>query len=192
MPTLVRDQAAPDDTAAAAVPPAAPAATFAAPRPARRRASRGRLFSVASLAVAAAAVAAVLGINLVHDNNQISHLQHASAASAAAALRDARPQGRRMSRAPSHVRAGPVRGAPERPGLPGASPTCRRSRRRRPISSGASSTGRPSRSGCSGRLPTRAGFTFAGSPTPSKLGITVEPAGGSVVPTGSMLAAGTV
>ena len=46
--------------------------------------------------------------------------------------------------------------------------------------------------GLLGQTPHAAGFTFAGSPTPSKLGITVEPAGGSVVPTGSMLAAGTV
>ena len=46
--------------------------------------------------------------------------------------------------------------------------------------------------GLLGRTPNRAAFTLAGSPTPSKLGITVEPAGGSVVPTGSMLAAGTV
>ncbi len=85
--------------AAHADPPARRAAACAAPeeRPTRgfrtprtsaashRRASRGRLLSVASLAVAAAAVAAVLGVNLVHANNQISNLKQAPTASAAAA-----------------------------------------------------------------------------------------------------------
>ena len=75
MPTLVRDQTAPD--APARSDAAAPAAPFATPGPARRRASRGRLFSVASLAVAAAAVAAVLGVNLVDANNQVAQLQGA-------------------------------------------------------------------------------------------------------------------
>ena len=46
--------------------------------------------------------------------------------------------------------------------------------------------------GLLGQDPHGAAFTLGGSSHPSKLGITVEPAGGSVVPTGSMLAAGTV
>jgi hypothetical protein len=35
-------------------------------------------------------------------------------------------------------------------------------------------------------------YTLAGSIRPSKLGITIEPAGGSAVPTKSMLASGIV
>ena len=46
--------------------------------------------------------------------------------------------------------------------------------------------------GLLGQAPHAVAFSLAGSPQPSKLGITVEPAGGSVVPTGAMLAAGTV
>ena len=78
MPTLVREGSAHEERTAA---------TFRTPSPAPRRASRGRLFSVASLAVAAAAVAAVLGVNLVHANDQISSLHHAAPASAVAALK---------------------------------------------------------------------------------------------------------
>ncbi len=179
MPTLVRDQTA-----------AASAATFATPRPARRRASRGRLFSVASLAVAAAAVAAVLGISLVHDNNQISHLQHASPASAAAALR---VPGHKVVNVESahHVQLAQFVVLPSGQGYLVKSNL--------PTLSSAHTyqlwgviNGQAISLGLLGQTPHAAGFTFAGSPTPSKLGITVEPAGGSVVPTGSMLAAGTV
>jgi anti-sigma-K factor RskA len=46
--------------------------------------------------------------------------------------------------------------------------------------------------GLLGQDPHGAAFSLGGSSHPSTLGITVEPAGGSVVPTGSMLAAGTV
>ena len=88
--------------------------------------------------------------------------------------------------------AGPVRGAPR-----GARATWSKSNL--PTLSSAHTyqlwgviNGQAISLGLSARRPTRGRFTFAGSPTPSKLGITVEPAGGSVVPTGSMLAAGTV
>ena len=46
--------------------------------------------------------------------------------------------------------------------------------------------------GLLGRSATSAVFTLAGSPTPTQLGVTVEPAGGSVVPTTAMVATGTV
>ena len=188
MPTLVRDQTAPD--AAARSDAAAPAAPFATPRPARRRASRGRLFSVASLAVAAAAVAAVLGISLVHDNNQISHLQHATSASATAALR---VPGHKVVNVESahHVQLAQFVVLPSGQGYLVKSNL--------PTLSSAQTyqlwgviNGRAISLGLLGQTPHAAGFTFAGSPTPSKLAITVEPAGGSVVPTGSMLATGTV
>ena len=82
MPTLLRDEPAP---AAAPPPEERTRRGFRTPRTSaasHRRASRGRLLSVASLAVAAAAVAAVLGVNLVHANNQISNLKQAPTASA--------------------------------------------------------------------------------------------------------------
>ncbi len=46
--------------------------------------------------------------------------------------------------------------------------------------------------GLLGQSPTQATFTVAGSASPSTLGITVEPAGGSVVPSQPMVAQGTV
>ena len=45
--------------------------------------------------------------------------------------------------------------------------------------------------GLLGPSPGQATFTVAGADTPSQLGVTVEPAGGSVVPTSAMLASGT-
>jgi anti-sigma-K factor RskA len=46
--------------------------------------------------------------------------------------------------------------------------------------------------GLLGQSPHLVTFTLAGSAKASRLGVTVEPAGGSVLPSGSMLASGTV
>jgi anti-sigma-K factor RskA len=46
--------------------------------------------------------------------------------------------------------------------------------------------------GLLGGSPSRAAFTMAGSTRPSHLSITAEPAGGSVFPTGPIVATGTV
>lgn len=46
--------------------------------------------------------------------------------------------------------------------------------------------------GLLGRSPSHSVFTLAGDSSPTLLGVTVEPAGGSVVPTSPMLAAGTI
>src|SRR6202035_4691310 len=47
--------------------------------------------------------------------------------------------------------------------------------------------GQPISIGILGRNPGQVTFTFAGSPSPSQLGINVEPAGGSVGPSSPML-----
>ena len=52
--------------------------------------------------------------------------------------------------------------------------------------------GQPISIGISGRNPEQVTFTFAGWPRPSQLGINVEPAGGSVVPSSPMLVEGTI
>ena len=52
--------------------------------------------------------------------------------------------------------------------------------------------GQPISIGILGRNPEQVTFTFAGSPSPSQLGINVEPAGGSVVPSSPMLVEGTI
>jgi anti-sigma-K factor RskA len=163
---------------------------FRTPRSLRPRASRGRLISVASLAVAAAAVAAVLAVNLVHDNSQISNLRNSSAASAVAALS---VPGHKVVDVESaqHVELARFVVLPSGQGYLEKSTL--------PTLSGSETyqlwgviDGRAISLGLLGQSPHGAAFSFAGSPRPSKLGITVEPAGGSVVPTGTMLAAGTV
>ena len=181
MPTLVREGSAPE---------ARRATSFRTARPVPRRASRGRLFSVASLAVAVAAVAAVLGVNLVHANNQISSLNHAIPASAAAALK---VQGHKVVDVESarHVELAQFVVVPGGQGYLVKSNL--------PTLSSAKTyqlwgviNGRAISLGLLGQDPHGAAFSLGGSSHPSTLGITVEPAGGSVVPTGSMLAAGTV
>ena len=46
--------------------------------------------------------------------------------------------------------------------------------------------------GLLGRVPRQATFTMAGSVQPTRLSITAEPAGGTVAPTGAIVATGTV
>jgi anti-sigma-K factor RskA len=182
MPTLLRDAPATEER---------PPPRFRTPHRARPRTTRGRLFSVASLAVAAAAVAAVLGVNLVHDNNQISNLQHASAASAVAALREPGHKvvdvesARHVELARFVVLPSSGQGYLVNSNLPTLSST-------KTYQLWGVINGRAISLGLLGQSPHGVAFSLAGSPEPSKLGITVEPAGGSVVPTGSMLAAGTV
>ena len=182
MPTLVREGSAPEERSAM---------RFRTPSPAPRRASRGRLFSVASLAVAAVAVAAVLGVNLVHANDQISSLHQSSPASAVAALK---VPGHKVVDAESarHVELARFVVVPSSgqgylltsnlPTLPSAET----------YQLWGVINGQAISLGLLGQDPHGAAFTWGGSSHPSKLGITVEPAGGSVVPTGSMLAVGTV
>jgi anti-sigma-K factor RskA len=192
MPTLVRDEPSPA-LGPAPAPAERPTRGFRTPRTSpvsHRRASRGRLLSVASLAVAAAAVAAVLGVNLVHANNRISSLQQAPTASAAAALH---APGHKVVDVESagHVELAQFVVLPKGQGylvksnLPTLSAT-------KTYQLWGVINGRAISLGLLGPAPHAVAFTLAGSPQPSKLGITVEPAGGSVVPTGSMLAAGTV
>lgn len=181
MPSLVREGPGGAEPAAA---------RFRLPGPSRPRPSRGRLISVASFAVAAAAVAAVLGVNLVHDNNRISNLQNGITTSAAAALH---ARGHKVVDVESanHVELARFVVLPSGQGFLVTSSL--------PALSSAKTyqlwgviNGRAISLGLLGRSPHGVAFTLAGSPQPSKLGITVEPAGGSVLPTGSMLASGTV
>jgi anti-sigma-K factor RskA len=52
--------------------------------------------------------------------------------------------------------------------------------------------GQPISLGLLGQSPSNSVFTVAGSEAPSQLRITVEPSGGSVVPSGSLVASGLV
>jgi anti-sigma-K factor RskA len=152
------------------------------------RSPRGRLLTIASAAVAAAAVFAVLGLNLAHDNNQITQLQGTHSAVAAALdtpghkvvnLEDA---GHR--RLAEFVVVPDGRGYLVKSTLPTLSPT--------ETYQLWTVNGKHSISlGLLGRSPHQATFTSAGARSPTTLAITVEPAGGSVYPSGPMLATGT-
>ena len=186
MPVLVRDGAPGGDTATRA---------FRAPRAARTgRSGRTRLFTVASIAVAAAAVAIVLGVNLVHDDHQITQLRNAVGTSAHTAVQAALDTpGRKVVNVvtPGHRELAEFVVVPDGRGylvkshLP-ALPSDETYQLwgvfdRRPISLGLL-----------GQSPQQATFTSAGPRSPTALALTVEPAGGSVAPTGSMLGTGTV
>jgi anti-sigma factor RsiW len=165
---------------------------FEASGPTRRSlSSRGRVLSVGSIAAAAAVVAAVLGVNLVHDGDQISNLQHASAATVVrTALRTPGHKVVTVEDA-SHVELAQFVVLPGGQGylvksnLPALSS-------QHTYQLWGVINGHAISLGLLGRAPHAAAFTLAGSPPPSKLGITVEPSSGSVLPTGSMLASGTV
>ena len=187
MPTLVRDQTAPRP-----LPP--PAAPFATPRPARRRASRGRLFTVASLAVAAAAVAAVLGVNLVDANNQVAQLQGAIGETAHTAVVAAlETQGHKVV----NLKSTSGKQLAEFVVLPSGQGYLVSSRLPELSSKETYQlwgvvNGQTISIGVLGRSPHLVTFTLAGSPEESRLGITAEPAGGSILPSQAMLASGTV
>ena len=157
--------------------------------PTRRR--RVMVGTVGAIAVAAAAVAVVLGIGLVQADNKVSNLQGRLARG------DGRPAG---TRAPAG-----------RPGLDRArraeqakvvvlpsgqgylvSSTLPSLDKGRTYQLWAIEGNQPISLGLLGGSPGQAAFTMAGSTRPSHLSITAEPAGGSVFPTGPIIATGTV
>jgi hypothetical protein len=168
--------------------------SFRTPRTVRPNASRGRLLSVASLAVATAAVASVLGVNLVDANNQVAHLQGAIGETAhTAVLAALETPGHKvvdLKTASGHQVVKFVVLPSGQGYLIGSHLP--------PLSSKETYQlwgvvdGQTISLGLLGRSPHLVTFTLAGSPKESRLGVTAEPAGGSVVPSGAMLASGTV
>jgi anti-sigma-K factor RskA len=162
-----------------------------ATRSTRRSGGRGRLISVASIAVAAAAVAAVLGVNLVHDNDQISNLRHTSSDSAVAVALHTTGHKVVTAESAGHAELAKFVVLPSGQGylvqanLP-ALPA------KETYQLWGVVNGQPISLGLLGRSPHTGAFTLAGTAKASKLGITVEPAGGSVVPTSAMVATATV
>jgi anti-sigma-K factor RskA len=192
MPMLVR--AGDDDTEDVEV--ATETSAFRRPRDGRTgRTSRSRLAAVGAVAVAAAAAAIVLGVNLVHDDNQISQLQQAVGTSAHTAVEAAlhTPGSKLVNvESPSHQQLAQFVVVPNGQGylvkskLPALSPSQTYQLwgviGRKPISLGL--LGRSPNQGVS--------YTSASSRSPSSLAVTIEPAGGSVIPTAPMLGTGTV
>jgi Anti-sigma-K factor rskA/Putative zinc-finger len=172
-----------------------PVGSFRTPRhTARPRASRGRLLSVASLALASAATAVVLGVNLVDANNQVAHLQGAIGETAhtavLAALETPGHKVVNLKGASGHQLAEFVvlpsgQGYLVESHLPALSS-------KETYQLWGVVDGQTISLGLLGKSPHLVTFTLAGSPKEWRLGITAEPTGGSVVPSGAMLASGPV
>jgi len=149
---------------------------------------------VGSIAAIAAVIAAILGVSLIHDNHRIANLQGAVGASAhnsvVAALHTSGHKVVNLEGSDDRLLARFVlvpdgRGYLVRSNLPALSSADT-------YQLWEVSDGRTISLGLLGRSPNQATFTSAGARSPSDLAITVEPAGGSIVPTGSMLATGEV
>ncbi len=161
---------------------------------AHRKPRRGAVATIGAFAVAAAAVAAVLGIGLVQADHKVSNLQQAAgqqvAATTAAALET---PGHRLIDLDSttHRELARFVVVPDGRGYLVSS-------RMPTLGSGKTYQlwglvgHRPISLGLLGAAPREATFTMAGSVQPVQLMITAEPAGGSVTPTGSIVASGTV
>jgi anti-sigma factor RsiW len=160
----------------------------------RRTRSRGTVATIATLAVAAAAVAVVLGIGLVQANHKVSNLQQAASHQAGATVTAAlQTPGHQVVDLDSttHRQLAEFVLVPDGRGFLVSShlPKLRSGRTYQLwgiVGNQAISLG------LLGEAPKEAGFTMAGSVQPMQLSITAEPAGGSVVPTTSILATGTV
>jgi anti-sigma factor RsiW len=160
--------------------------------PTRSRLGRGRLATAVAV-VSVAAVVTLLAVGLVHADNQVSQFEHGDAGGVPSAVVTAlETPGHQVVNleGPQHGRAAQFVLADGRGYLVSSSlPT---------LSSDHTYqlwgvvNGRPISLGLLGQSPEHASFTLAGSPSASKLGITVEPAGGSVVPTRAMYAQGPV
>jgi anti-sigma-K factor RskA len=160
----------------------------------RLRGSRNFLAVVGSIAVGAAAIAAVLGINLNRADNRVAGYQVAigqstPSAEVAALLTSGHKvinldnaTGHRLARfvitpaGQGYLVSDLLKGLPSD----------------KTYQLWAINNGRSISLGLLGQSPSQSTFTASGSELPSQLGITIEPAGGSVIPSAPMVASGVV
>jgi anti-sigma-K factor RskA len=172
----------------------APAPAAAPAPPSRRKPGRGAVATVGAFAVAAAAVAVVLGIGLVQADHRVSNLQQVAgqqvSGPAAAALQSPGHEVIHLESA-AHRQLAEFVLVPDGRGFLLSSHLP-------PLRSGSTYqlwglVGNQAISlGLLGPAPRDATFTMAGSVQPMRLSITAEPAGGSVTPSGSVVATWTV
>lgn len=171
---------------------------FRAPSSGRTRRTRALVALLGAVAVAAVAVAAVLGIDLVRSQNDVSSLRS------------------NVSSLQAQVNRSPVAVALR---TPGSTVVILESSSGSELAKFVIAPGghgylvssdlpvlasgqtyqlwgivgtTPISLGLLGAAPHTGAFTIAGAPTTSKLAVTAEPTGGTVAPTGSILASGTV
>jgi anti-sigma-K factor RskA len=164
---------------------------FRTPSSGQPRRTRRVVVLLGAVAVAAAAVAVVFGIDLVHSQDKVSTLQaKANETPVAVALRT-----------PGHSVVTLESSSGEQLAqfviVPGGHGYLVSSRL--PVLSAGMTYqlwgivgGTPISLGLLGTSPRHAAFTIAGAPRAAKLAVTAEPAGGTVAPTGSIVASGTI
>jgi anti-sigma-K factor RskA len=155
---------------------------------------RGRFATVAAIVVAAAAVVTVLSVSLVHANDQVSQLQRSLGAGTppGAVVAALETPGHKVvnMEGTDHVRVAQFVIADGRGYL--VTSTLQALSADHTYQLWAVINGHAISLGLMGQRPDQATFTLAGSPSVSKLAITVEPSGGAVLPTRPMVAQGTV
>jgi anti-sigma-K factor RskA len=163
---------------------------FRAPAAGATRRRRIMVGTIGAIAVAAASVAVVLGIGLVRADNKVSNLQAASPA-VTAALRAPGHQLVDLESSTSKTEQAKVVVLPSGQGylVSSALPSLDKGRT---YQLWAIEGNQPVSLGLLGDSPGQAAFTMAGATRPTHLSITAEPAGGSVFPTGPIIATGTV
>jgi anti-sigma-K factor RskA len=178
---------------------------FRAPSSGRTRRTRRAVVLLGAIAVAAAAVAIVFGIDLIHSQDNVSRLQA-----------DVATLHAKNSRLQAKANETPVAIALRTPGhsivtlesssgeplaqfviVPGGHGYLVSSRL--PVLSTGKTYqlwgivgGTPISLGLLGTSPRHAAFTIAGAPRTAKLAVTAEPSGGTVAPTGSIIASGSI
>lgn len=159
----------------------------------RSRTDRRYLIVVTSVAAAAAAAAAVLGFSLVRTSDQNDRLQAQIGSNSSSVVSALETPGHTLVslRAPNHAKLAQFvllpggRGYLVSSALPKL--TADHTYQLWGIIGGQAIS-----LGLLGAAPSQAAFTVAGSGVPSQLGVTVEPAGGSVLPTTTMLASSRI
>jgi anti-sigma-K factor RskA len=166
-------------------------APFRAASDGRRRRRRNAITSLGAIAVAVAAIAIVLGIGLVHADNKISGLQSAAGRQPSTVTAALTARGHRLVdlRTSSHAQLAQFVVLPNGVGYLVSSnlPSLHRTQTYQLWGIEGS---KPVSLGLLGGAPRQAVFTMAGANRPSRLSITAEPSGGSVVPTGPIVASG--
>ena len=163
------------------------------PPPARPR-RRTAVATLGALAVAAAAVAVVLGVGLVRADNRVSGLQAAATAhqGSPVAVALGTPGHRLVTLdSASHAPLARFVVVPDGHGYL-VSSELPRLRADQTYQLWGIVGSRPVSLGLLGGAPNQVVFTMAGATRPSRLSITAEPSGGSVTPTGPIVATGTV
>jgi anti-sigma-K factor RskA len=160
----------------------------------RSRTGRRYLIVVTSVAAAAAAVAAVLGFSLVRTSDQNDRLQAQIGSNSSSVVAALETPGHTLVslRAPNHAKLAQFvllpsgRGYLVSSALPKLTPD-------HTYQLWGIIEGQAISLGLLGPAPSQAAFTVAGSSgVPSQLGVTAEPAGGSVLPTTTMLASSRI